>query len=168
MRLRSKFHARASAAAGVIVGISTFAAISLLGQQGSLGNTNPNLNPGTACDSVGMALARAYGRDAALAASYLVPASAVAAWQERPSDPSAPHVGTSGWRAHPPSEKVSVCYYDGGFDNLAAPGGPPAGGAPAPQIVVDRVLILVGQDGQPALYRAGPRSGVPIEDPAVR
>jgi hypothetical protein len=59
-----------------------------------------------------------------------------------------------------------VCYYDGTFDGLAIPGGPPGiGSTPRPLPQVQRIIVLVDGSGSPSLYAAGPTVNLPIEDP---
>ena len=120
-----------------------------------------------ACATTGLGLANAYGHLAVISGSFQLTAGQVAAWQERSRGPNLPHVATSPWRTHAADEPVAVCYYDGVFDNLALPGGPPGYGATAPATrAIDRIIVLVDRTGA-ALYVASISSALPIEDPTI-
>jgi hypothetical protein len=81
---------------------------------------------------------------------YELTAAQLVAWHER-STPGEPRVVGSHWRSHPPSDRMSFCYYDGTFSVRA--------------VQLDRILVIVDSKGEASLLSAGPSATMPLEDP---
>jgi len=120
-----------------------------------------------ACNTVGLDMARKYGNDARLIASYDVPAAQMVRWEERTPADGGPRVAGSQWRGRPSTERVAVCYYDGNFENFGLRPGPVGTGSDAepPPPRFERLLVTVDGEGRAALKSIGPAAKLRVEDP---
>lgn len=123
-----------------------------------------------ACSGVGLTVARAYGGNASVVASFGLTASALADWDERPQPPNVPRIVKSQLRERPPDEPVFLCYYDGDFRNFGRGPGPVLAGADPPTQTPPEFsrLVLIASGDRADLRSIGPRANMPIEDPTQR
>ena len=98
-----------------------------------------------------------------VAAAFDSTAGAVAAWEETPHLPDGPTITRSGWRDHPSSEPVAVCYLDGDFGPPRGPSSPDVSASPRPDY--DRLVYLIGIDRHPIPVVFGWRDRIDIVDP---
>jgi len=100
-------------------------------------------------------VALSWGSVRSVAGGFAVTARELADWQET-RDAARGIQLRSKWRAMPIELPVTVCYYDGNFNNFP-------GRAKRPPY--DRIAVIVGADGKLTLDAAGPHDNLKVERP---